>query len=59
MSTYLNVSQHAIDLPGGALLAPGGACELEDDGAELLVHQGLLVQVPAAAKAKAKKEASS
>ena len=58
MTSYANMTQHAIDVPGGALLAPLETCELEDDIAAPMVEQGLLQAVPdaPASKAKPKKE---
>jgi hypothetical protein len=57
VSTYLNTCRHVIDVPGGALVAPGTTCELEDEAAEELVRNGLLV--PYALTAPAKKSSSA
>jgi|SoimicmetaTmtLPC_FD_contig_41_9661245_length_604_multi_1_in_0_out_0_1 hypothetical protein len=58
MTTYANMAQHAIDVPGGALLAPLDTCDLDDDVAAPLVEQGVLQAVPEdapASRAKATK----
>jgi hypothetical protein len=46
MSLYRNPLAHAIDLPGGALLAPGEEAELNDEDAEPLVEAGTLAARP-------------
>lgn len=59
MSEFVNVSRHAIDVPGGALVAPLGRVELEPELAEPLVRAGLLQDVTPAKPAPKKKGTSA
>jgi len=56
VSEYRNALRHAVDLPGGALAAPGATVELDDEAAAPLVEAGVLAPVEPEPK---KKEAKT
>jgi len=57
----MNQARHAIDVPGGAWVAPAGVVELSEAEAQSLVDDGLLLGPldTGDAKKTAKKEAAS
>ena len=60
MPVYMNLQRHAVDVPGGAFVAPGGSCELEAEVAEPLVQAGVLTErLPVPEPKTTKKGASS
>lgn len=63
MSRYVNLSAHAIDVPGGAVVAAAAFVELDDAAAETLVRAGVLQAAPdpeaPAPKSKSSRKASS